>query len=465
MKKNYFILFLFIVLSAKSLKAANTYVQADDPAIQYIGRIDFTNPKAPTFSFPGISIKAMFSGTKISAVIKDFGMGGATTTNYYNVLIDDVVTGKLMVNFMDTLYLLDSGLTNTSHTVELVKRTESSVGKSSFCGFVIQAASLMTLPAMPTYKIEFIGDSWTCGYGNEVSTTSPNTGFHSVNEDNGRSWGYIVAKKFDAQYHATSISGRGMYRNNTGATTGVIPDEFDKTFAGQALPLWNFNSYVPDLLVIHLGTNDFYPQSWATPSMLDSASYVDKYITFINNLRTQYGSSTKIICSFGNSETDWYPVGLNQLTHWRNFITAIVAHFNGLGDNEVYKFELSAQASPYGEDWHPTITTHNQMANQIAPYITTITGRSASSYQASINNIVTLSIIQTAATNDIIIYPNPTTGEMYFDGISKNTSWTIMDASGRIQKSDKGNKGSIEELQNGIYFLQIGEQHLRIIKF
>lgn len=465
MKKTTFLFIAISCLFGKQLKA-DTYIMADDAAIQYTGRIDFTNPKRPTFSFPGISIKAKFAGTNVSAVIKDFGGGGATTTNYYNVLIDDVPIMKLKALSSDTLYLLAIGLSNTTHTVELVKRTESSVGKSSFYGFVIPGtgSSLLSLPAPSSYKIEFIGDSWTCGYGNEVSTMSPATGFHSVYEDNGRAWGYIVAKKFDAQYHATSISGRGMYRNNNGATTNVIPDEFNRIFAGQSSPVWNFSNYVPDLVVIHLGTNDWYPQT-ASSSILDSASYVNKYIAFIDNLRTQYGTSTKIVCAFGNSISDGYPSGQNQLTHWRNFINAVVAHFTGLGDNEVYKFELNVQSPPYGEDWHPTIVTHNQMANQIAPYITTITGRTASGYVASTTTLPTTATSDKLGSTNVNIYPIPSSGKIHLDGIGENTSWSISDASGRFQKSGKGEEGNIEELESGIYFLKIGEVYLRIVKF
>ena len=184
MKTNRRILsFLFFSLIGLEVMALDTYIKADNANIQYMGRIDFTNPQVPTYAFPGITIKAKFNGTKVSAVIKDYSLGGATTTNYYNVLIDDVVVMKLKVNSADTLYLLADNLTSADHTVTLIKRTEASVGKSSFKGFVIDGTALLTLPAL-TYKMEFIGDSWTCGYGNEVSTTSPNTGFHSIYEDN-----------------------------------------------------------------------------------------------------------------------------------------------------------------------------------------------------------------------------------------------------------------------------------------
>ncbi len=459
-----FLLLIFLLLGVHTIKAAGTYIKADDPLIQYIGRIDYSNPKQPSYSFPGISIKAKFNGTTITAVIKDFGSGGASTTNYYNVLIDDIVTFKLQVNSSDTLYTLATGLSMGDHTVELIKRTESSVGKSSFLGFVIPGLSLISLPSLPTYKIEFIGDSWTCGYGNEISTNTPNTGFHSIYEDNGRAWGYTVAKKFNAQYYATAISGRGLYRNNTGTTNGVLPNEFNKIFPGQSLPLWNFNNYIPDLVVIHLGTNDFYPETWGTPNMLDSALYVDKYIAFINTLRTNYGASTKIVCAFGNSKSDWYPTNLKHLTRWRNYVTAVVNYFNSNSDNKVYKYELNIQNAPYGEDWHPTIITHNQMANQIAPFIESITGLTATNYEAS-TAVLTAVNLPSTLSNSFSIYPNPTNGKFILEGIDNQTNWSISDTSGKIHKTGQGEVGTIEELESGIYLLHIGYSPIRIIKF
>ncbi len=461
MKPSILALVSLLLLSFHNLFAVDTYIKADDPNIQYTGRIDFTNPQKPAYSFPGISIKAKFNGTTITAVIKDFGGGGATTTNYYNVLIDDVVTLKLKVVTADTLYLLASGLTDIDHTVELVKRTESSVGKSSFWGFVIPGTNLLSLPSPSTYNMEFIGDSWTCGYGNEVSTTSPNTGFHSIHEDNGRAWGYTVAKKFDAQYHCTAISGRGMYRNNSGTTTGVIPDEFGRIFAGQASPTWNFSNYIPDLVAIHLGTNDFALEAQTPPNMLDSALYVDKYIAFITALRGHYGSTTKILCAFGNSTSDGWPVGLKTQTRWRNYINAIVGHFNTNGDNEVYKFELTTQSSPYGEDWHPTIVTHNSIANQISPYIATITGRTASSYQAG---TVILATSAKAKEATFTIYPIPSSDYITIEGISESTPWEILNASGYVLKSGKGNSASLANLPAGIYFIKINNEAVRISK-
>ncbi|MFN3404875.1 MAG: GDSL-type esterase/lipase family protein [Cytophagaceae bacterium] len=440
------------------------YIMADDPLIQYTGRIDFANPKAPAYSFPGISIKASFTGTSVKAVIKDYGSGGNTTTNYYNVFIDGVVVKVLKVIATDTLYPLASGLANVQHTVELFKRTESTVGKSSFKGFVIDNTSLMPLPEKSSFKMEFIGDSWTCGYGNEISTNSPNTGFRSENEDNYRAWGSTLAKRFNAQYHCTAISGRGLYRNNTGTTSGVIPQEYNKILPGMANPLWNFSNYIPDLIVIHLGTNDWFQETLNPPVMLDSASYVNAYISFLNTLRGHYPDA-KIICTFGNSKSDWWPENLKHLTRWRNYINATVKHFNDKGDNKIYKFELTVQDAPYGEDWHPTIATHNKMVTEITPFIESITGLTASSYLPSTGKITSAGGPEYEMAR-MQLYPNPVQDSFYIAGesLSDHTTWVLSDVNGVALRHGQGKYGTVNELNPGMYFLNVNGNIVKLIK-
>jgi lysophospholipase L1-like esterase len=354
------------------------YYAADNSFIQYTGRIDFSNPAKPSFSYPGISIKAKFQGSAIDIVMKDFGSGGDQGTNYYHILIDGALYKVLQVNNTDTLYTAARGLSDGDHTIEVFKRTEASVGRSQFWGFRIRKnKNLLALPSKPERKIEFIGDSFTCGYGNEVSIPNPggnpNTGFHSVNENNYSAWGAIVCRNFDAQYHCTAYSGRGLYRNNTGATTETMPLIYTRTLPNSTNPTWNTSDYIPDLIVIHLGTNDFFPESWGTPSMVDSAQFVSTYINFVSTLRGYYPSA-HIICVVPNSLSNWWPVGFNSLTRIKSYIDATVDHHLGLGDNKVHYFELTTQTSPYGEDWHPSNATHLSMANQIKPFIQTIMG-------------------------------------------------------------------------------------------
>ena len=262
-KRILYILTSIILFSDCIGQTPTNFIPADDPNIQYMGRIDFSNPLAPTYSYPGVTISAKFNGTAISGDFQDYGTGGAQTTNYYNVFIDNVFIKALKIMSSTTTYSLATDLSNTTHTISLTKRTESSVGKSAFKGFYIEGNSLLTPDAMPINKIEFIGDSWTCGYGNELAGTGGQyVGFNSVNEDNYSAWGAITSRRLNAQYHCTAYSGRGMYRNNSGSTSGVIPQVYPRIFPDDANSVWNYNNYIPDVCVIHLGTNDFFPEQY-----------------------------------------------------------------------------------------------------------------------------------------------------------------------------------------------------------
>ena len=42
-----------------------TYIKPINKKIQYVGRISFKNPNAPSFTYPGIQINARFEGTSL----------------------------------------------------------------------------------------------------------------------------------------------------------------------------------------------------------------------------------------------------------------------------------------------------------------------------------------------------------------------------------------------------------------
>ncbi len=85
-----FIIFLTLITCSSTILPSVT-VPADDPNIQYFGRWDFSDPKAPTHSWPGVYVYAVFDGTSIGVVLDD-------NFNYYNVFIDDTLFIKFHGN-------------------------------------------------------------------------------------------------------------------------------------------------------------------------------------------------------------------------------------------------------------------------------------------------------------------------------------------------------------------------------
>ena len=102
------------------------------------------------------------------------------------------------------------------HTVQLFKRTESFVGVTRFYGFELMGFKAAAEVEKPTKKLLIIGDSFSCGYGNDVELSAeqnPEIGFHAKNENNYLAYGAVAARKLGFQYQCIAYSGRGMYRN------------------------------------------------------------------------------------------------------------------------------------------------------------------------------------------------------------------------------------------------------------
>ena len=56
---------LMVMGCSAGKQATETDVPASDARIQYVGRVNFTNPEAPLFTYPGVQIIAGFEGTSI----------------------------------------------------------------------------------------------------------------------------------------------------------------------------------------------------------------------------------------------------------------------------------------------------------------------------------------------------------------------------------------------------------------
>jgi len=413
-----------------------TLIPASDSNIVISGRTDRSDPNAVIFAFPGVSIKAKFEGTSIDALLTEYGSGTSTTTNYFNVIIDGGTPTVLKMSSSQSVYSLASGLTDGVHTVELFKRTESNVGKIAFKGFTIDEGKKLRLPdALPKRKIEFIGNSITCGYGNGVSTTSPDSyHFTSANENNYKAWGAVAARSLNAQYSCVAYSGRGLYRNNTGATAGTLPLIYDETIADDASSSWNHYNYIPDVIVINLGTNDFSAEVSSATYKVDSATFVKTYIDFITKLRGYYPNAS-FVCCVGTMMSDYYPVGGKHWTRIQYYVSSVRTYFNNNGDSKVYYLKLEPQSSPYGEDWHPTEATDQIMANTLVSFINTNITWNGCPGSVELGNDINLKYVETPITLNSHSSSNTNVTYSWFkDGTLLNNqttaTMTIVDTTG-----------------------------------
>jgi lysophospholipase L1-like esterase len=319
-------------------------------------------------------VHVRFRGTGLDLRLKDYGGGTPETTNYYDVTIDGGEPTLLEVSPGQELYRLVSGLSHGEHQLELFKRVEaapggkSGAGKAQILGFVLHGNEL--LPAKrPERRLEFVGDSITCGYGNELETTNPDAHHYTSRNSNGHlAYGAVTASLLGAQYSAVAYSGRGMSRNFGGGGGQLLPDMYlDSVPEDAAAGRWQPAQYVPDAVIINLGTNDF------STTGVDRALFVHNYTAFLATLRGYYPNAA-LVAALGPMLSDSYPPGEKAWTNAQADVQRATLARVQAGDQNVHFLAFSPQTAPYGEDWHPTRATHRKMAEQLSTSLKRILG-------------------------------------------------------------------------------------------
>jgi lysophospholipase L1-like esterase len=326
---------------------ALSFFKASHPYIQYTGRIDFSDPAKPKFWSPGVYITAKFKGPFCEVVINDEVLWG-TSHNYIEIVVDDGTPYRIQTTGKENFIKVGEGLSNKEHTVTICKNTESGIGYLEFIGFRCKA--LLPSPARPIRKIEFIGNSITCGMGSDLSVTPCDKGQWYDQHNAYMSYGPTTARSLKAQWQLTAVSGIGLIHSCCNMTV-TMPQVFDKVNLRTDSIAWNFKKYQPDVVTICLGQND---------GIQDSATFCKAYLNFIQTIRQYYPKAT-IICL--NS-----PMADERLTTvLKKYITAVVYTANR-NDKNVYPYFFSKRYYKGCGD-HPNLEEHEQMAKELSAYI------------------------------------------------------------------------------------------------
>lgn len=330
------------------LPVPGTLIEPSDPLMQYTGRIIFNDPNAPKLGWSGASVTANFQGTSLRAVLEDY------TDNYFTVVIDDGNPKALACLSGENTYVLAAGLTDTTHKVELMKRTEGSDGNVFFKGFLLDAGkTLVSPPPRPTRRIEYYGDSITAGMGVDYTgsgddQTNPYTNSYLT-------YAAITARTLNAEAHYIAVSGIGIYKS---WFAGNMPNNYYyRTNPANGSVFWDFAQWTPDVVVINLGQNDKWLGTTQTQAQ-------DGYVNFVLNIRVEYPDA-EIIFALGNMDataagSPWpgyiaNAVNTLQTTHGETKIHSIMFPYLAIGA-------------------HPHLPQQQAMADDLTPFIQAITG-------------------------------------------------------------------------------------------
>lgn len=221
------------------------------------------------------------------------------------------------------------------HRIKLIKVTGYTLARAqvmsvSLCGTICGEA-----PQKNPLFIEFVGDSICCGWG----TIGNHVGTYT-DQDGTLAYPLKIAKTLNADYAVTALSGQGLLCGNPGMTDGYLygsalrSRDHEYSFARK-----------PDIVVINIGTNDFYLRK---EHNIDAEKFKASYLAFLNTVAEKNGPDCKIYCLYKTMNDTFHEVLLEACSEF------------GAAVKPVTTFEMTRTASG-----HPTIEENIQYTADI----------------------------------------------------------------------------------------------------
>lgn len=337
----------YSIAEAKAPVSKALFHSADNSLIQYHGRIQQINKMLPRFWSPGVYIESKFKGNTCTVFLNDEVLYG-NVHNYIEIIIDNYLPLRLQTIGMSNAISI-KGLSNGTHNILICKDTESGNGFLEFAGILCK--KLLPLPPKSLPKIEFIGNSITCGFGADESKIPCGKGQWYDEHNAYMSYGPLTARALNADWQITAVSGIGMIHSCCGMKI-LMPQVYDKIDLRDDSISYDFNQYIPDLITICLGQND---------GIQDSATFCSAYVNFIKTIRSKYENAKIILLTSPMADA-------KLRAALQNYLASIENYLKTNGDEDIYHYFFKNQSN-HGCGGHPDLKEHQQISSELTHFI------------------------------------------------------------------------------------------------
>jgi hypothetical protein len=385
---NRFVVLLPLICGAKTLDPSSA-------ALQYVGRWDLSNRSQPQFQWPGSSISFQLQCSETSTILANFTSNDAWIK--LGVYLGSG-TGKeqhISTTLAEKTAAVQAVIPAGTWRISIVKIAEDFNGNptlggnmdlppSTFLGMEYNSEICKLSPAPPKErKMQIIGDSITCGFGNDVNprdlkakaecasgmisgAVAHNMSEHVYNLTNTHeAYSMQLARRFNADVQIQCISGIGLCKN-----AGQIPSHTDENislFVDRVLPYstgapWDY-AIQPDLLVVNIGTNDY--DSSAGPMAPSKTEFIAAYLRLVHHVMSYYSSATKIVLVCGPMQNRFCPS-----------VVQVASDLRTAGFSAEY-VAASLPNSPLGLGgcmYHPDVAEDTAVVDLILPVVQNLTG-------------------------------------------------------------------------------------------
>lgn len=250
--------------------------------------------------------------------------------------------------------------------IHMIKFSEAAFGTLGIKNLMVEENAAISPLPLKEHRIEYIGDSITCGYG--VEGVLEKDEFTTSQENPQKSLSLKSAKRLDVDYQLVSWSGIGII-------TDYIPPEVDEPLTDVLIqeiypyvdkklderlkndPIsWEFNQFVPEVVVLNIGTND---ASYTREKEDREAWYAREMKKFIFEIHEK-NPEAQIVFVYGVMDHTLCKT-----------IEQLVDEIQKEGNEWIHYVELPEQldSDGIGCDWHPNEITHEKCGKIVADYI------------------------------------------------------------------------------------------------
>jgi lysophospholipase L1-like esterase len=355
-------LLLFSICACKTTQTSE--IAATNKAINMHGRAMVNEEGNIELISSGAFVEFQFMGD--SCIISLQNSTAPNDYNYVAIEIDQEYKGRLKVTRKEvTPFVIKATKANKWHQLRLFKATEAANGIVTFVS--VKALQVKANDRQYVKKIEFIGNSITCGMGNDAQEIPCGNGSKWYDQHNAY-WSYAsqVARELGTDYTLNAISGAGIYRN-WNSETPTVPQQYDNAYLNtDNTHLWKFDT-APDVVSIALGTNDLSRGDGKTPrAAFNATTFINEYVKFIEKIYQHYPKVQIVLLTSPMITGNNAEILKQALERVRSKVGEKMPTKRPI---QIFQFTAIKATGCTG---HPTIAEHTQMKTQLLPFFKAI---------------------------------------------------------------------------------------------
>jgi lysophospholipase L1-like esterase len=352
------LLFLLITISFVSIAQKKVETKS---FFEYQGRVEKMQDNKVMLIGSASSVSFDFKGN--SCAISLQSVDSFEHQNYVSLELDGKYIGRVRIEKgAEKSFPITVSNGKKTHHLSIYKATEAANGGVLFAG---TTAKLIESPTpKKKKKIELIGDSITCGFGNDVSAIPCGRGDWFDQHNAYWAYGPVLSRALNIDFVLSSVSGYGMYRNwnDEHLDEAIIPDVYENLYLNKDKSKAYDFAFQPDLVSICLGTNDLSDGDGKKARLpFNEGKYVSNYIDFVKTVY-RHAPNTRIVLLNSPMVS-----GERNVTFVKCLKKVIKAFENDTIHKPIALFEFQPM-SPKGCGYHPDIADDKVMADQLIPY-------------------------------------------------------------------------------------------------